>query len=395
MTGEPCVDPIDRASLIVNHDEAHAYDAVVPPIVQSSLFTFPSYEELETTFKGEKVRPIYSRGLNPTVQQLEAKLAALEVTDAAIGFASGMAAISSTVMSFVKPGDRMVCVRHVYPDAYRLLETLLKRWNIAVTYVDGADLEAVEAALPGAALFYIESPTSWMIQALDVTALAALARKHQVLSVIDNSWASPVFQQPITLGVDLVLHSASKYIGGHSDTVAGVAAGRTELIAAIRNTVYPYLGGKLSPFDAWLLLRGLRTLPVRMRTHEAAAMTIAGRLGEHPHVTTVHHPGLGKRLPRGLQGTSGLFSFVLGDGVDIPTFCNQLRIFKMGVSWGGHESLVMPALVTRVQAAGPNSAVDFGVPERVVRLHIGLEGVDALWDDLDAAIRASVKRALW
>jgi cystathionine beta-lyase/cystathionine gamma-synthase len=393
MAGANFVDPIERASLITNRDDAHAYDAVVPPIVQSSLFTFPSFEELEATFKGEKVRPIYSRGLNPTVQQLEAKLAALEATDEAIGFASGMAAISSTVMTFVKPGDRMVCVRHIYPDAYRLFETLLKRWNIAVTYVDGADQGAVDAALPGAKLFYIESPTSWMMQAHDVAALATLARKHGVLSVIDNSWASPVFQQPITLGVDLVVHSASKYIGGHSDTVAGAVAGRSELVAEIRSTTCPYLGGKLSPFEAWLLLRGLRTLPLRMRAHEAAAMTIAGRLGEHPHVTAVHHPGLGKRLPRGLRGTSGLFSFVLGNGADIPTFYNQLRIFKMGVSWGGHESLVMPALVTRVQAAGPNSAVDFGVPERVVRLHIGLEGMDALWDDLSAAIRASLKRA--
>lgn len=247
MTGAPVADPIDRASLIVNRDDANAYDAVVPPIVQSSLFTFPSYEELEATFKGEKVRPIYSRGLNPTVQQLEVKLAALEATDEAIGFASGMAAISSTVMTFVRPGDRMLCVRHIYPDAYRLFETLLRRWDIAITYVDGADPTAVEAALPGAALFYMESPTSWMMQAHDVAALAALARKHHVLSVIDNSWASPVFQQPITLGVDLVVHSASKYIGGHSDTVAGAVAGRAELIADIRSATCPYLGGKLSP----------------------------------------------------------------------------------------------------------------------------------------------------
>ena len=144
---------------------------------------------IRDSFKGLKVRPIYSRGLNPTVQQLEMKLAALEATDEAIGFASGMAAISSTVLSFLKPGERMICVRHVYPDAYRLFETLLRRWNIAVTYVDGADQAAVEAALPGATLLYLESPTSWMMQAHDVAALAALARKHHVLSVIDNSWA--------------------------------------------------------------------------------------------------------------------------------------------------------------------------------------------------------------
>ena len=383
------VGPIERASLIVNRDDPQPYDAVVPPIVQSSLFTFPSFEEMEATFKGVKVRPIYSRGLNPTVQQLEMKLAALEATEEAIGFASGMAAISSTVMSFLKPGDHMVCVRHVYPDAYRLFETLLKSWNIALTYVDGADLAAVEAALPGAALLYLESPTSWMMQPHDVAALAALARKHHVLSIIDNSWASPVFQQPITLGVDLVLHSASKYIGGHSDTVAGAVAGRTALIGTIRRVTCPYLGAKLSPFEAWLLLRGLRTLPVRMRAHEAAALTIARRLSEHPHVTAVHHPGLSKHLPPGLQGTSGLFSFALDERVDIRSFCNQLRIFKLGVSWGGFESLAMPALISRVQAAGPNSAIDFGVPERMVRLHIGLEGADALWDDLAVAMAAA------
>jgi len=383
------VDPIDRASLIVNHDDAHAYDAVVPPIVQSSLFTFPSFEEMEETFKGLKVRPIYSRGLNPTVQLLEQKLAALEATEQAIGFASGMAAISSTVMCFVKPGERVLCVRHVYPDAYRLFETLLRRWNITVTYVDGDDHSAVEAALPGAALFYMESPTSWMMRAHDVAALAALSRRHRVLSVIDNSWATPVFQQPITLGVDLVVHSASKYIGGHSDTVAGLVAGPAALIAEIRRGTCPYLGGKLSPFEAWLLLRGLRTLPLRMRAHEAAALTIAKRLSEHPEVTAVHHPRLGQPLPPGLHGTSGLFSFALRAGVDIRTFCNSLRLFKMGVSWGGHESLAIPALVTRVQAGGPNSAIDFGVPERVVRLHIGLEGTEALWGDLSAAIAAA------
>jgi cystathionine beta-lyase/cystathionine gamma-synthase len=211
-----------------------------------------------------------------------------------------------------------------------------------------------------------------------------------VLSVIDNSWASPVFQQPITLGVDLVVHSASKYISGHSDTVAGVVAGPAALIAQIRRGTCPYLGGKLSPFEAWLLLRGLRTLPLRMRAHEAAALAIARRLSDHPEVTAVHHPGLGSRLPPGLLGTSGLFSFALRAGVDIRTFCNRLRVFKMGVSWGGHESLAIPALVTRVQAGGPNSAIDFGVSERVVRLHIGLEGMEALWDDLSAAIAAAI-----
>lgn len=385
-------DPFIRASLLVAHDESHAFDAVVPPIVQTSLFTFGSYEEMATTFRGERNRFVYSRTTNPTVRAFEEKLAALECADDAIGFASGMGAISGSVMAFVQPGDRIVCVRHVYPDAYRLFETLLKRYGITTTYVDGLDVDAVAAALPGARLFYMESPTSWLMESHDVKALAALARSHGVLSVIDNSWASPVFQQPLTLGVDLVLHSASKYIGGHSDVVAGVVAGRAELIRTIRTTIAPYLGAKLAPLDAWLLLRGLRTLPIRMKAHEAAGLEVARKLTAHGQVSKVYHPGLGNHLPPGLAGSSSLFSFAFDESVDIPAFCDALKLFKLGVSWGGHESLVVPALVTRAQAAGPNSALDFGVSERVVRLHVGLEGASALWDDITQAIAAATRR---
>jgi cystathionine beta-lyase/cystathionine gamma-synthase len=379
-------DPADRARRIVAHDDrAQAYDAVVPPIVQTSLFTFPSMADMVETYAGRKSRPVYSRVGNPTVRAFEEKMALLEVADDAIGFPSGMAAISGAVLAFVKPGDRIVCVRHVYPDAYRLFETLLKDWDVTTVYVDGRDPEAVAAALPGARLLYLESPNSWMMEAHDVGALAALAKRHGALSLIDNSWATPVFQQPATLGVDLVIHSASKYIGGHSDVVAGVVAGRQELVDRIRSRIAPYIGAKLAPFEAWLLLRGLRTLPERVRAHEAAALILARRLAEHPMVTAVHHPALNGSLPPGLQGTTGLFSFEAREGLDIPAFCDALQFFKLGVSWGGHESLVVPALVTRVQAAGPNSALDFGVPERTIRLHVGLEGAEALWSDLAAA----------
>ncbi|WP_026791115.1 PLP-dependent transferase [Pleomorphomonas oryzae] len=382
-------DPIRRASLIVAHDEVNAYDAVVPPIVQTSLFTFSSYDEMNQTYMGKITRPTYSRGLNPTVRHFEEMIARLEGGEDAIGFASGMAAISSTVMTFVRPGDKLLCVRHVYPDAYRLFEILLKQYGVNTVYVDGRDEAAVARELPGAALFYLESPTSWSMDALDVASLAAMARKHGVVTAIDNSWASPVFQQPLLLGVDLVLHSASKYIGGHSDVVAGVVTGSKALLGKIRSTTYPYLGGKLSPFDAWLLIRGLRTLPARMKAHEAAALYVARKLAAHPLVENVLHPGLGNALPPGLSGTSGLFSFTFSEGVDIPKFADQLKLFKLGVSWGGHESLVVPATVVHNQAAGPNSAVDFGISPRVVRLHVGLEGAEALWTDLGAAIDAA------
>ena len=377
----------ERASTIVAHDDGgHAFEAVVPAIVQTSLFTFSSFQDMADTYAGRKKRLVYSRTTNPTVDAFETKMALLEEADAAIGFPSGMAAISGAVLAFVEPGDRILAVRHLYPDAYRLFETLLKRLRVTVDYVDGRDLTAIETALPGAKLFYLESPTSWTMEAHDVGALAAAARRYGVLSVIDNSWATPVFQQPVTLGVDLVVHSASKYIGGHSDTVAGVVAGRAELIDAIRRTICPYIGAKLAPFEAWLLLRGLRTLPTRLERHQSSALAIASRLADHAAVTAVHHPALAGPLPPGLAGTSGLFSFEFGPATDIPRFCDALRYFQLGVSWGGHESLVVPALVARAQAAGPNSAVDFGVPETMVRLHVGLESPDILWDDLVQAI---------
>lgn len=379
----------EHASLSVAHDETNAFEAVVPPIVQTSLFTFETYDEMVATYRGERNRPVYSRGLNPTVRHFEEMLAKLEGGEDALGFGSGMAAISTTVLTFVEPGDRIVAVRNLYPDAYRLFGTLMKRMKVEVTYVDGKDLEAVDHALSGARLLYLESPTSWIMETHDVAALAALGRKHGALSVIDNSWASPIFQRPLELGVDIVLHSASKYLGGHSDVVAGVVTGSKTLIDRIRTETLPYLGGKMSPFDAWLLIRGLRTLPIRMKAHEASAIEIARRLKSLDIVEEVNHPGLANQLPPGLTGTSGLFSFVLRQGVDIRRFCDRLQLFKLGVSWGGHESLVVPGEVVLQQKAQPNSAHAFGMNPWSVRLHVGLEGTEALWRDLEAGIAAA------
>lgn len=390
MTLDARQSAIAAAEFIVVHDaEAHDFNAVVPPIVQTSLFTFDNYAQMLETFSGKRARNVYSRTTNPTVTLFERKIAALEQADDAIGFPSGMAAISGAVLGFVRPKDRIVCVRDVYPDAYRFFQTLLKGLDVTVQYVDGSDLRAVDAALEGAKLLYLESPTSWTMRALDVGALARMAKHRGVISIIDNSWATPLFQRPRTLGVDLVLHSASKYIGGHSDTVAGVLAGDAERIAHVRRTVCPYLGAKLAPFEAWLLLRGLRTLSVRMQAHESAALQLARRLAEHPKVTAVHHPALAGPLPQGLTGTSGLFSFEVDASIDIAALCDAFELFQLGVSWGGHESLVVPALVARAQAAGPNSALDFGVSPRMVRLHAGLEGTEALWSDLVRGLGAA------
>jgi cystathionine beta-lyase/cystathionine gamma-synthase len=376
-------------STIVAHDDAFPAGAVVPPIFQTSLFTFGSYQELEDAMAGRVRRPIYSRGDNPTVQAFEAKMAALEGTEAARAFASGMAAISAAVLSSLRAGERMVCVRHCYPDAYRLFTTILPRFDIRVDFVDGRDAPAIERALPGAKVLYLESPTSLVFETQDLLRLAALARAHGALTIADNSWASPMFQRPLAHGVDLVVHSASKYLGGHSDVVAGVVCGRRALIERIDAGVFALLGGKLAPFEGWLLVRGLRTLPLRMRRHHESALEIARRLAEHPRVERVHHPLLGEPGPGAatLTGASGLFSFELaGDHAAVRRLCDALRLFKLGVSWGGHESLAFPAAAGLAQQGAANPLAFFGVSPATIRLHIGLEDAEDLWSDLAQAL---------
>lgn len=334
---------------ILAHDDDLPLDAVVPPIVQSSLFTFADYETALATFRGDLRRPVYSRVGNPTNAVFEAKIAALEGAEAARGFASGMAAISAAVLSHVSADERIVAVRHLYPDAYRLFEITLRRFGISVDYVDGRDHDALVRALPGAKLLYLESPTSWVFETQDLDAISTMARDHGVLTVIDNSWATPVFQRPLTHGVDLVIHSASKYLSGHSDTVAGVVAGRRELIERINGEVLPYLGAKLAPFEAWLLIRGLRTLEIRMLAAQERAGTVMRWLRQRPEVGRLHYPEVDGRQ---LTGASSLFSFELADGLSVQRFIDALRLFRLGVSWGGHESLVFPAEITHQQGVG-------------------------------------------
>lgn len=369
------------------HDSGIEGGPVVPPINQTSLFTFKSVSEMEACFAGEIEKPIYSRGRNPTVQIFEEKIAALEGAEAARGFASGMAAISSTILAFAKAGDRIVCVKHVYPDAYRLFRRLFSRLGIETLFVDGRDLGSVRGGLPGAKLIYLESPTSVVFDVLDIASIAQMARDAGVVSVIDNSWATPIFQRPLKQGIDLTLHSASKYISGHSDTVAGVVAGAREHIDRIDRLTYPFLGGKLAPFEAWLLLRGLRTLSLRLRHQQQSAQKIADFLLTHSLVDNVNYPSIADGAT--LSGTSGLLSFEFAQSIDIAKFCERLHLFRLGVSWGGHESLVFPAFVGLRQAGEHNSLVDFGVSPRLVRLSIGLEDCDALIGDLEQAIRFS------
>ncbi len=383
---------IEAASLILTEDAPHVHDPVVGPIYQTSLFTFKDFAHMRNTFAGEAKGYIYSRVGNPSVHDFERRIAALEQAEAARALSSGMAAISATVLSIVSAGERIVAVRNCYGDAYRFFEKLLPRFNITVEYVDGTDAEAMEAALPGAKLLYLESPTSMVFELQDIARLARAARDRGITTVMDNSWATPIFQKPITHGVDLVLHSASKYIGGHSDTVAGVVAGSKALIGKLNELTHPFLGAKLSPLEAFLLVRGLRTLPFRIKRHMESALLLAERLRAHAHVTKIHHPVYSNHPGRTtLSGFTGLFTFEVDDKIDIPRFADLLKFFRLGVSWGGYESLVVPVAASLAQTPGVNSFDRFNVSPRAIRLHVGLEDPEMLWADLEQALNKSVK----
>ncbi|MGI9262797.1 MAG: PLP-dependent transferase, partial [Woeseiaceae bacterium] len=211
-------DPQRSDDTLLVHDERHAEGAVAPPIYQTSLFTFDSYQAMVDRFRGDSAQPVYSRVDNPTVSVLLDKMCELEGGEKALAFSSGMAAISNAVLGLVETGDHIVCVKHCYPDTYRLLQVICARFGVTAEFIDGTDNAAIEQALPRAKLLYLESPTTWLFEEQDLSAIATLARKAGVTTIIDNSWATPIFQKPLEAGIDLVAHSASKYISGHSDT---------------------------------------------------------------------------------------------------------------------------------------------------------------------------------
>ena len=372
-------------------DNAHSKRAVAPPIYQTSLFSFEKYSDLEESFCGIGDHEIYSRVRNPTVSLFEEKVAELEGGEAAAAFACGMGAISGVIMELAEQGDRIVTVKHTYPDAYRFMKQLCKKFGMTTEFVDGTDLDGIEKSIQGAKLLYLESPSSFVMEEQDLKAIAKLAKKHGVITIIDNSWSTPLLQNPIELGIDVVIHSASKYISGHSDVVAGVAVSRQELITEIKRNSTALLGAKLSAHEAGLLLRGLRTLPVRLRQHQESALTIIDKLVKHPAVNKVYHPYVDKKDFSTLKGYSSLFSLDLADDIDVIKFCDAFEIFHIGVSWGGYESLVLPALASIKRGGEFNSAIDFELSPQCVRLFIGLEDVNDLWSDIANALEKAKK----
>jgi len=373
----------------LGEERAHGYDAVVPPIVQSGNFTYPTVAAMRATVQHEMERPLYTRGFNPTVGMLRQKLAALEHAEDALVFSSGSAAIAAAVMSFVKAGDHIVCVEKPYSWTRKLLVELLERFHVTHTFVDGTDAENYRRAIrPNTTFFILESPNSLTFELQDLAAVAVIAREHGIITLCDNSFNSPLFQKPIDLGIDLVAHSGTKYLNGHSDVVAGVLAGSAAHIRQVMSREFMTLGAVPSPHDAWLLMRGLRTLELRVNRSADNAAQVARFLEAHPKVKRVHWPGLPSHPQhalalRQMKRVAGLMSIELDapDEAAVERFCNSLQRFLIAVSWGGYESLQWPVCALK----GP-SGYYTELPFTMIRLYIGIEDADALVADLEQGL---------
>lgn len=386
------IDPNDVQICISDETYAdeHGGAPLTAPIVMTSLFSFPTIQDLLEGLAAEDRSHVYTRGQNPTVEEVERKLAALERGEACKVFGSGMAAISAVLLGVLQAGDHVLFVNHTYGPTLQLAARL-RHFGIEHNVTLDTDVDAVQQVLkPNTRLIWLESPGTMMMRVLDLDALARLARERGILTCIDNSWATPLLQKPITRGIDIVVHTCSKYINGHSDLMAGAVISTAERMREIFYRTYLLLGGILGPIEAWLLLRGLRTLPTRLRQQGADALTIAHWLREHPAVSNVYHPTFAPNrevVERQLSGYSGVFSFDLVDQSfeAVQRVINALHHFRIGVSWGGVESLV----ITPAGRASPEALAAQRIPPSLIRVSIGLEGADALIADLEQALRAA------
>lgn len=375
---------------ILNHlgeERERWLGAVAPPIFQSSMFAYPTVEALRAAVAEELDYPFYTRGHNPTVRLLARKLAALEGAEEALVFSSGSAAMAAAVLAFVHSGDHLLCVEKPYGWTAALVRDILPRFGIAAEFLDMRDAGAVAAALrPNTRMIVLESPNSWTYEQQDLAAIAAIAKARGILTVCDNSYATPLLQRPLLLGIDLVVHTLTKYPAGHSDVLAGAVCGARSLIERIFRGPYMSFGAVLSPHDAFLVLRGLRTLPLRLERSARSAEKVASFLAAHPKVRALWRAAPGEGSPGAqLAGANGLLTIALAGGAEAAErFCNALRRFLLTCSWGGHESLAWP--LAALYPRGYRGPLPAGLSLDMVRLSIGLEPPELLIADLEQAL---------
>jgi len=373
------LDPDDVALCVTDPPPDGAGPAPTsPPVVQTSLFSFPDFASLVGGLEAEHQHTVYSRGRNPTIQAVEDRLARLERGDGALCFASGMGAISAVLHGVLRSGDHVLFVNQTYGPTLQLAR-YLERFGVRHDVCLDLEPRAVEGALrPETRLLWMESPGTMLFRVLDIQAMCEIASTRGIVTCLDNSWSTPLLQKPLELGVDIVVHTATKYLGGHSDLVAGAVVSSAERIERLFYDTYLLNGATCAPWTAWLLLRGIRTLPARLAQHERDGLAVAEFLDGHARVAGVHHPALAaapELVERQLRGFSGTFSFALDSGEysRVAAFIDRLERFRIGVSWGGVESLVL-------SPARPDA------PSDIVRLSVGLEGADLLIEDLDRAL---------
>lgn len=374
----------------LGEDRDEYFRAVSPPIVQTSNFAFKSVDDLRKSFEDEYSTWLYSRGLNPTVEILRKKLAALDGAEDCLVFNSGAAAIFAAVLANVKTGDHIVSVKDPYTWAKKMFNDILPRFGVDVTYIDGTAIANFESAIRlNTTVIYLESPNSWTYELQDMKAIAQLAKAKNIVTICDNSYCTPLYQKPCEMGIDLSLQSATKYLSGHSDVIAGVLSGSRKQIERIFNSEYNNIGSGIQPFNAWLLIRGLRTLPARLERITRTTQLVIDFLKSHPRIEKVIFP-LDPAFPQyelasqQMKGGCGLLTFTIKTESceTIENFCNGLKHILMAVSWGGHESLIIPKCAGMPRSAF-NSQVEL---HRSCRLYVGLEEPEYLIADLSQAL---------
>ncbi|MDR7318967.1 methionine gamma-lyase [Brevibacillus nitrificans] len=367
--------------------------ALATPIYQTSTFVFASTEEGARRFAGEEAGYVYSRLGNPTVTVLEEKIAALEKAEAGLAFASGMAAVSAVLMALVKSGDHILGTKGLYGCTYGLLNLMQDRFGVTYSLCDMTDEESIRQKLsPTTRVIYIETPINPTMELVDLHLVAKLAKEIGAYVVVDNTFMSPYLQRPIEHGCDIVIHSATKFIGGHGDVIAGVAAGPKSIMDTIRMTSLKDIGGILGPFDAYLLIRGLKTLGVRMDRHCENGQRVAEFLNQHPKVAKVYYPGL-PQFPqyelacRQMDGFGGLLAFELKGGMEAGIrMMNNVQLCKRAVSLGDVDSLIQhPASMTH-SIVPPEEREKMGITDGLIRLSVGIEDIEDILDDLEAAL---------
>jgi len=379
------------AAIHTGEEKFHIGATVGTSIARTANFTFTGTEEMKLWAEGKSSAYIYTRYGNPTLAIAEAKLAALEGAEAAIVTASGMAAISSSLLAVLKAGDEVISTRQTYGGTYRLMRDNFPRFGIVVRHVE-SDLTGIEKLVnPRTKALYIETPTNPTLRLVDLKKAVAFAKEWDLISLIDNTFASPVLQKPIELGFNIVLHSATKYLAGHSDVIAGAAAGSRALMDLVRHNVIN-LGGSMDPEAAFLLIRGMKTVELRMKHQCESAMTVARYLEKHPKVARVHYPGLTSHpdhqlAKRQMKGFGAMLAFDLKGGLAAARrFCDRARVFLLAASLGGVESLVVLPIYTSHYNMSLVELRGAGVEPGTVRVSVGLEDPTDLIEDLRQAL---------